>query len=197
MGFTVLFGGTFNPFHIGHLAMLRALENDESVEEIFIMPDKIPPHKICSFLADDQTRIKMCEIAAEDFSKAKVCLIEFQREGKSYTYDTIIRLKQKYPDKKFAFACGGDMLVSFDTWHQYEKLACMLPFYVFRRKDTDNDLFDHCVEKFKKIGMKIKVMKEIIPDVSSSSIRSDFATAKEMLPEKIFEFLKKRGVYDE
>ena len=173
MGYTAIFGGTFNPLHIGHYEILSALQNDADVDEIFLMPDKIPPHKVCDFLADDQTRIEMCKIAVTDFSKAKVCLIEFERQGKSYSYDTIIELKAKYPEKKFAFVCGGDMLVTFDLWYKYEELIKLIPFIAF------------------------KIMDQIITNIASSKIRIDFNNSKEFIPEKIFDFLKDRGIYGE
>ena len=101
MGFTAIFGGTFNPFHLGHYEMLKALQLDNSIEEIWLMPDRIPPHKECDYMPLDSDRIKMCEMVANEFLKAKVCLLEFERQGKSYTYDTVIELKEKYPQKDF------------------------------------------------------------------------------------------------
>ena len=65
MGFTALFGGTFNPPHIGHYKMLRALDSRRDIDEVWLMPDRIPPHKVCDFLASDKDRINMCRIMAE------------------------------------------------------------------------------------------------------------------------------------
>lgn len=195
MPLTAIFGGTFNPFHIGHYEMLKALDNNPNIDKILVLPDKIPPHKVCDFMAEDSIRIKMCEIAANDFLKAEVCLIEFEREGKSYSYDTVKLLKEKYPYETFTFVCGGDMLVFFDKWHRYEELMKEVSFTVFRRTDTDNKEFDECVEKFSKMGMDITVMKEVIPTVSSSEIRNDYSRAEELVPTHIFEFLKEKRIY--
>ena len=197
MAFTAIFGGTFNPLHIGHYEMLRALENDSSIEKIFLMPDRIPPHKICDFLAEDSIRIEMCRLAAEDFSKAELCLIEFEREGKSYSYDTVLTLKEKYPDENFIFVCGGDMLVTFDRWYKYEELMKEIPFIAFRRSDVDDNLFDNAAKLLSDKGMRLTVKNEVIPCVSSTEIRNDFKAAKKLLPQKIFRFLVERGVYGE
>ena len=197
MALTAIFGGTFNPLHIGHYEMLRALENDSSIEKIFIMPDRIPPHKVCDFLAEDDVRIEMCRIAAEDFSKAELCLIEFEREGKSYSYDTVLNLKDKYKDKDFVFVCGGDMLVTFDRWYKYEELMKEVPFIAFKRSDIDNTLFVEVTERLSQEGMKITLKEEIIPSVSSTEIREDFKKAKKLLPKKIYDYLVERGVYGE
>lgn len=197
MSYTAIFGGTFNPFHIGHLQILEELQKDEKIDEIFVLPAKLPPHKSCDFLADDNIRIEMCQIAANNFSKAKVCLVEFEREGKSYTFDTINVLKELYPEKRFAFVCGGDMLVYFDKWYKYEELIKLMDFIAFRRTDTDDKLFDSYVEKFKKMGMNIWVNETRIKGVSSTEVRNDFKKAKELLPKNIFEYLNSKGVYDE
>ncbi len=193
---TAIFGGTFNPLHNGHYEMLKALQNDPEVSSIFLMPDKLPPHKTAEFLVDDDVRIEMCRKAANDFSKCELCLIEFEREGKSYTYDTVKLLQNKYPEKKFSFVCGGDMLVYFDKWWRHEDLMKMLPFIVFKRADTNDIEFNECIEKFRNQGMKIILKEEIIPCISSTQIRSNFSNAEPFLPQKIYSLLKERGVYN-
>lgn len=193
--YTAIFGGTFNPFHNGHYEMLKALNNDDRIEKILLMPDSLPPHKTAEFLVSDDIRIEMCRIAADDFNKCELCLIEFEREGKSYTYDTVKLLQKKFPDTHFAFVCGGDMLVYFDKWWKHEELMKMLPFFVFRRTDTADSEFDSCVDCFLKQGMKIFLKDERIPNVSSTKLRNDFSLAKQFLPRKIFEFLNERGAY--
>lgn len=195
MGYTAIFGGTFNPPHIGHYEMLSALENRPEIEEIWLMPDRVPPHKVCDFLADDDDRIEMCRIIAADFKKARLCLAEFEREGKSYTYDTVTEFLKKYPPKKFTFICGGDMLVSFDKWYRYEELMKMLPFTVFRRTDTDNAEFDRKAAELSAKGMEITVMSEVITAVSSTYIRNNFEKSRDLVPENIYNYIKDRGIY--
>ena len=195
MGYTAIFGGTFNPLHIGHYEMLSALEKDNRIEEIWLMPDRIPPHKVCDFLAEDRDRIEMCRIVAEDFKKARLCIAEFERQGKSYTYDTVTEFRKKYPEKSFTFVCGGDMLISFDKWYRYEELMRLIPFTVFRRTDTDNAQFDRMAQKLSSQGMEITVMDEVITAVSSSYIRNNFENSRDLLPEKIYNYILDRGIY--
>ena len=193
MSFTAIFGGTFNPFHKGHYEMLAALQRREDISKIFIMPDKIPPHKSVEFLASDTDRLNMCQIVADDFSKAEVCDIEFKREGKSYTYDTINLLKEAYPNENFAFVCGGDMLVYFDKWYKADELMKMLPFFVFGRTSTDEKYFLECISRYKEKGMQIFVIDDEIVNVSSTDFR--YSKACNLLPEKVFEYIKERGLY--
>lgn len=193
MSFTAIFGGTFNPFHKGHYEMVKALNNCEAVSKILIMPDKIPPHKDVEFLASDIDRFNMCRLVAEDFSKSEVCDIEFNREGKSYTYDTVKLLQKAYPNDEFAFVCGGDMLVYFEKWYKADELMKMLPFIVFSRISTDDKEFLGCIESYTKKGMQIILMNEKIPNVSSTAFRNQ--PLSNLLPEKIYDYIKERGLY--
>lgn len=195
MKYTAIFGGTFNPPHIGHYQMLSALEHSPDIEEIWLMPDRIPPHKVCDFLAEDKDRIEMCRLMALDFPKARLCLAEFERAGKSYSYDTVTEFLKSFPDRKFTFVCGGDMLISFDKWYRYEELMKLLPFTVFRRTDTDNAEFDRKAAVFSAMGMKISVMSEVITAVSSSFVRNNFDKSRALVPEKIYEYIKAGGIY--
>ncbi len=192
---TAIFGGTFNPFHIGHDAILNSLQEDKNIEKILLMPDRIPPHKTSRFLIDDEIRKEMCKIAAAKYDKCELCLIEFEREGKSYSYDTVKLLQERFPNTEFAFVCGGDMLVTFDKWYNYKELIKMIPFIVFRREDELESQFDSSALHFKGIGMKLILKKEIIPAISSSYIRENFTESEKFLPTEIYSFLKERGAY--
>lgn len=195
MGYTALFGGTFNPPHIGHLRMLEALEKREEIDEIWLMPDRIPPHKVCDFLASDEDRINMCRLLISPLEKTKLCLAEFERTGKSYSYDTVTLLKQKYPERNFTFVCGGDMLISFDKWYKYEELLKAVPFTVFKRTETDKDGFDSAVLKYGEMGMKITVCDDDVPAVSSSYIRNNIEKSKNLLPERVYEYIVDGRIY--
>lgn len=195
MGYTALFGGTFNPPHIGHLRMLEALEKREEIDEIWLMPDRIPPHKVCDFLASDEDRINMCRLLISPLEKTKLCLAEFERTGKSYSYDTVTLLKQKYPERNFTFVCGGDMLISFDKWYKYEELLKAVPFTVFRRTETDKDGFDSAVLKYGEMGMKITVCDDDVPAVSSSYIRNSIEKSRDLLPERVYEYIVDGRIY--
>ncbi len=192
---TAIFGGTFNPPHIGHYEMLAALQKRRDVGEIWLMPDRVPPHKVCDFLASDRDRIAMCERLAEDFSKVRLCLVEFEREGKSYTFDTLSVLQKQYPNKSFALVCGGDMLTSFDTWHRYRELLTMAPFIIFRRIGEDKALFDRKLAQFRKLGMRVTVPRSVISAVSSTEIRRDIANAGNLLPKKVYDYIMTEEIY--
>ncbi len=191
MQYTAIFGGTFNPFHIGHYEILSALCGSSPVKKVLLTPDRIPPHKECEFMAADSERIKMCEIVCNEFEKAELCLLEFERDGKSYTVDTVKELKNRNPYENYAVVCGGDMLSTLNTWHNYKELFTLCTFIAFKRAGDKSFLEN--VEKMRSLGAEILVFDNTITEISSTELRSRIA--RKMLPEKIFKYIMDEGVY--
>ncbi|MDO4607718.1 MAG: nicotinate (nicotinamide) nucleotide adenylyltransferase [Clostridia bacterium] len=187
-----IFGGTFNPFHIGHYEMLSSICKLEYIDKVFLMPDKIPPHKTCDFLASDTDRINMCDLIAKEFKKVELCLIEFEREGKSYTVDTVKLLKQKYPDDNFYIVIGGDMLTSFDTWYNWQELLTLVGVIAFKRDGIVN--FDEAYDKLTKSGGNITIINNEITDISSTKLRQK--VDKSLLPTSIYNYIIEKGIYN-
>ncbi len=187
-----IFGGTFNPFHIGHYEILKSLCNNPEIDRVLVIPDRIPPHKKFDKEISDSDRIEMCRIMCEKFDKAKLCLIEFERDGKSFTFDTVKELKNRFKKSEFAITIGADMLKILDKWHKFDSLKNLASFIVFNR-DNDKE-FNNDVERIRNMGAEIKVINDIIPSVSSSGIRENLN--KEMLPEEIFEYIIRKGLYN-
>ncbi len=195
--YTVVFGGTFNPLHIGHYEMIAALNEMPQIEKILVMPSFIPPHKEYVAVVSDEDRKNMCEIAARDFSKAEVCLDEFRRRGKSYTFDTITLLKQKCPQTNFALACGGDMITSMDTWYRWQELIRLVRIFAFRRANEEG--FEEAIDMLQNSGADIEIVNSQITDISSSQLRNLLKkdTLNKYLPPKIADYIRERKLYCE
>lgn len=187
-----IFGGTFNPFHIGHYEMLKSVCELDFIDKVFVTPDKIPPHKECEYMADDIHRQAMCQIVCNDFNKAELCLIEFEREGKSYTIDTIKQLKSRYPDDKFYIVIGGDMLSTLDTWYNWRELIKLTSFIAFNREGMLD--FDNAKKRLTDCGADIIVVENKITKISSTQLRKQIN--KNLLPEKIYTYIVKKGIYN-
>lgn len=187
-----IFGGTFNPFHIGHYQMLKAVCELHFIDKVFVMPDKIPPHKEFDNMVDDLHRKNMCQIVCDDFSNSQLCLIEFEREGKSYSIDTVKLLKEKHPNDKFYFVIGGDMLSSLDTWYNWQELIKLVSFIAFRREGMFG--FDKAYNRLSAYGADIKVVNTKIEDISSTKLRQKID--KNLLPEKVYNYIIQKGIYN-
>ncbi len=187
-----IFGGTFNPFHSGHEKMLSAICNIGYIDKVLVIPDYLPPHKKTDYLASDTDRYNMCKIICEEYEKSEVSDIEIKREGKSYTVDTVKQLKDIYKNADFYFVLGGDMVSILDKWYKWEELLREIKFIAFSRNDDEE--FIKNVDKMKSKGTNIKIVYEEIPDISSTDFRKTLNF--DLLPEKISEYIKNKGIYN-
>lgn len=129
-----IFGGTFNPPHLGHKHLAQQIKKKAGLDKIIIIPAGIPPHKVSKDLADGEHRVKMCElIFSEEFYE--ISDIELKRQGKSYTVDTVAELKRLYPEDELFLIIGTDMLMSFDSWYRYEDILADVTLCVSVRDD--------------------------------------------------------------
>lgn len=192
-----VFGGTFNPIHIGHAQMICEVNKLSFIDKILVMPDNIPPHKQTDFLADNSHRINMCKLATENVSKAVVDDREIKRGGKSYTYYTVCALKEDYPNDDIYLSIGGDMLMSLDSWFNAKELFRLIKFIAFKRSGIDKSAFAEKIEYLKKLGADIYVIDVDIVSVSSTEIRGDFALGRNnnLVPESVYNYIIENKVY--
>ncbi len=193
-----VFGGTFNPVHIGHIEMAKAVSNIDFIDELLIIPNKIPPHKSPEFLASDEHRITMCRLAFSGINKAKIDTREIYRGGKSYTFDTLCELKKEMPKSNIFLVCGGDMVMSLNTWYRFSDLVSLCEFIVFSRKGIDNNDFLNKINELTELGAKITVINENITDISSTLLRKEIENnnfQKNLLSKDIADYIKQNNVY--
>jgi nicotinate-nucleotide adenylyltransferase len=129
-----IFGGTFNPPHVGHILPAHGAAEKLGVDLLFFVPTGIPPHKVlpqCTPTA--QERLEMLHLAVDSIPNARVLDLELKREGKSYTIDTIRMLQTAYPDAVFYFLMGTDMFQTLETWQNHEELLSIIRPVVLNR----------------------------------------------------------------
>ena len=122
-----IYGGSFNPPHPGHLRVAQYALKTLGLDKILMIPTGIAPHKIMP--ADTPTpaqRLEMCRIAARHIPRAEACPLELEREGASYTVDTLRALRQQYPQADLWLVVGTDMVLTFDRWRQPEEMAKLM-----------------------------------------------------------------------
>lgn len=193
-----VFGGTFNPFHIGHKQILEAICELKWVDKVLIIPSKIPPHKSVDFLASDIHRINMCKLASQKYSKASVSELEILRVGKSYTVDTLSDIRELYPEYEIALTVGGDMITSFTEWKDYNTILKSTKLIAFSRVGTQNEDFINAVEGLKNCGADINVLDTEITEISSTIIRNNInnrSFCEKFLSEDILNYIYDNNVY--
>ena len=117
-----IYGGTFNPVHLGHIHLLREVLKTGLLDRILVIPDRTPPHKQAPDLIDGEKRLEMLRLATCGMDGVEVSDIELRREGKSYTYQTLRLLREQRPEDCFSLIMGADMLLSFKEWRNWEEI---------------------------------------------------------------------------
>ena len=163
-----IYGGSFNPMHIGHEKIVDYVLNNLNMDKIIIIPVGIPSHRENN-LEQSDTRLKICKEIFKGNKKIEVSDIEIKSEGKSYTYDTLLKLMVLYGENnEFFEIIGEDSLKSLKTWKNYEELLKICKFIVFRRKDDKNIQID---KEFLN-NKNIIILENEYYDISSTEIRN-------------------------
>lgn len=169
-----IFGGTFNPPHLGHKNLAMQIKDIAKLDRIIIIPSYVPPHKQTTQLASGKHRVKMCELMfSEDIFN--VSDIEIRRGGKSYTIDTIATLKKEYPGDELFLIIGSDMLLSFHEWKQYKDIISLVTLCVASRSEeiSKDVLSSYAIDTLALSEAKGEIIiADIEPmEVSSTAVR--------------------------
>lgn len=187
--------GTYNPVHIGHIAMWRYVLENFSYDKVLVIPSYIPPVKNSCISAEH--RLNMVKLAAQEVLGVEVSEIEFEREEVSYTYNTVKELYKKYDvEGKIAFITGLDAYLTLDTWFEAEKLKDLLDFVVFER--SSNAAGEKVSEMIKKGYNKIDAGMPVV-EVSSSQIREKIKKGESidgLVPDRVKEYIEKNELYN-
>lgn len=193
---TAIFGGTFNPPHLGHRFMLKSIAALPEIEKVLIMPSKIPPHKSGEILSAEH-RVNMCKLAFDGVLKAELCLDELYLKGKSYTVNTLKHFKQKNL-KNLVLVIGADSLVNFHKWYCFEEILSLAELYVYMRGGISNESIFSAKENLEKLGAKITVLDVFPPKISSTEIRQGIKNGslnEEFLNSSVLEYITQHSLY--
>lgn len=186
-----IYGGSFNPPHLGHEEVVKTILKELDVDKLLIIPDYLPPHKELSADAPSpEQRLEMCRIAFGDIDGTEVSDMEILRGGRSYTSETLSRLREEYADSEFYLVVGSDMLLSFKTWHEYEYILDNCHLAVVTRTGDDTDELKEALLGDSQIIEHIPVV------VSSTDIRENIDMNKEFLDEKVYNYIKENHLYE-
>ena len=191
-----IFGGTFNPPHIGHIEAAKAFVTGANLDKLIIMPSYIPPHKVYNSSVTCEERLKMCNIAFKDVEKATVSDLEISRGGTSYTYLTLQELSGDKSD--LYFLCGTDMILSLDTWKNPEIIFSLANICYIRRetdKAVTNQISEKCKLYSKKFNATIISIDAQVIDISSSKIRDGSCDLSQYLTRGVLDYIAEKGLY--
>ena len=195
-----IYGGSFNPPHLGHLEAAKAVADELKPDKLLIIPDCIPPHK--EIFADSPTpmqRLELCKLNFAGIDCAEISDMEILREGKSYTAETVAKLREDYGDSELSLVVGTDMFNSFETWYNFPYLFEQCELLVMPREEDDiYELSRRREEYERKYGARIKILDRAPLPMSSTEIRAWLPRrmGSDMLREEVYASVIKNGYYN-
>lgn len=198
-----IYGGTFDPPHLGHMRAARAALGLLGLGELIFIPAKQPPHKALSEgSAPAEDRLAMTELMADGLldERVSVSRIELDREGKSYTADTLRRIHEQRPEDELFLLMGTDMYLTLQDWYRPEEIAGLATLVPFARAETDTgELFRIQGEYLDRTLGARTVALELpeITELSSTRLRSDLArgVAPDRLWLPVWGYILRHGLY--
>ena len=193
---SLLFGGTFDPPHHGHLIVARSAAEAVGADRVILMPAAQSPHKqgltVATSPASD--RLAMCRAAVAGDPQFEVSTLELDRPAPSYTYDTATELFQQ------GFSCvrwliGADQLLTLPRWHRAAELVQQIDFVIAARPGSELD-FDKLPEPFRRLKSSVVTIPRL--EISSTDIRQRVAGGKSiryLVPPAVEQFIIARGLY--
>lgn len=185
-----IFGGSFNPIHIGHLALANYLCELEKVDEIWFLVSPHNPLKPREDLLDDNLRLEMVKRSVEGYSKFKVSDIEFQLPRPSYMIHTLDKLKETYPDNEFILIIGADNWTLFPRWKEADRIRKENRIIIYPRRGyhfTQEDLPEN-----------VTLSNTPLFEINSTFIRKCLKEGKDLrffVPKPAYEMIMQQHLY--
>ena len=200
-----VYGGTFNPPHLGHLTAARAVFDLLKLDKLLLVPAGLPPHKaLPAGSPTAEQRLEMTRLAAEQLGlgdRVQALDLELRRQGKSYTADTLSQIRELYPEAELWLLMGTDMFLTLQTWHEPEAIFAQAGIAAFGRTEEDTEeLFSVQREYLYRTYPDARIFTLTIPgvvDISSTELREQLSADQgaNLLAPAVYGYILREGLY--
>ncbi len=193
-----IFGGTFDPPHLGHLILACEIRWQLKLNRLLWVLTPTPPHKQGREITALENRLAMVQLAIEDNPFFELSRVEIDRPGPHYTVETLRILQKEYPQARLVYLMGGDSLRDFPSWYRPQEIVeICYEVGVMRRPDDKIDLSE-LVRKIPALRAKIRYVDAPLLEIASSEIRRRAAQSlpiRYYLPENVYAYIRSHKLY--
>ena len=194
-----IFGGTFNPPHIGHIQAAKAAAQELELDRVLLIPSCLTPHKsIPDGSPSAQQRLEMLRMAVQGEPQLAVSDVEVCRGGVSYTYETVEALRAQYPDADLTLLVGSDMFASLDKWKNAEQILAQVSVAVFSRgAKGEQAVIEAQQAQMEEKGHSARILDNPVIHISSTQLRRliAFRCADPFLPQNVGDYIRDHDLY--
>lgn len=195
-----IFGGTFNPIHCGHLIIAEAVREKMCLDKVIFIPSGQPPHKPDGVVIDAESRFELVRRAVSTNRFFEASRMEIDREGFTYTINTLTALREAYGRKTgLFFIIGADIIPELTAWKDFRSVFKLCEFIAVPRPGYGRGEIEEDMGRLRqKYGLDIHMVEAPLIDISSSDIRKRCGagrTIKYLVPESVEEYIMKMGLY--
>ncbi|HEY7452746.1 MAG TPA: nicotinate-nucleotide adenylyltransferase [Candidatus Limnocylindria bacterium] len=193
-----ILGGTFDPPHIGHLWLATMAADEMHLSKVLLVPAANPPHKRRRAISHAADRVLMARLAVANDPRLDVSLVELEREGPSYTVDTLLELRHRHPDDELVLIMAADSLAQVESWREPARLLELALWAVGPRPGTALPSRAELAQRFGRSAGRIHLLSGPALDVSASQVRRRVAAGRAiryLVPRAVEELILERGLY--
>ena len=195
-----IFGGSFNPPHLGHIRAAEAAAGELGLSRVLLVPAFEVPHKqLPTCGATPEQRLAMVKLAAQGHESLEVSDIELEMKGQGYTYETLLALEQRCPQAEFTLLLGSDQMRILGQWQNADEILKKTPLAVLSRGGRQEQaLIAETAAELTKRGARISVVQNPVTEISSTQLRRllAFGCADAFLPPAVAAYIRENGLYD-
>jgi nicotinate-nucleotide adenylyltransferase len=192
-----ILGGTFNPPHLGHLVCAQEAYVQLHLDQLMLIPTRIPPHKPLDQEPGAEHRLELCRAAVADDDRFSVSELEVARDGPSYTVDTLAALKSLAPDTDLFFILGGDVAAGLPQWREPERVLSLATLAVAGRRGTSQAAVEEALAQLQG-GERTQYFRMPRVGFSSTMVRDrvrEGQPIKYIVPDAVASYIKEHGLY--
>jgi nicotinate-nucleotide adenylyltransferase len=189
-------GGTFDPVHNGHLAAARQLRDVAGLDEVWLMPNAIPPHRTAAPVASAADRLRMVQLAVDAQPGLQPSSLEVDRGGISYTIDTIRELTRLLGERPFAILLGSDAALQIRSWHDADALLDEARFVIFNRPETT--LAPQTLHELGFEPSRTQIVHLDTPAIAAHQVRDRLARGApidDLVPAAVADYIRSHHLY--